>query len=209
MDLIANLFNPDPLILQTAAFAIYTIDKKVYQEHSRRLKPMTKKELDKAILPPVFKNDEEVYHQKMLLIERVFLLKKMEVFYGVPGVQIAHLAEAMDEIMISAGTTLVAEGDSGNTPLYVIIEGDLDIMAGEEVIGSLKEGDIVGEKKMLESEKFDFSVVSKSNCKLLVLTKEELFDLMSLHLEIVEAVLGILKEKNETIEEANTMELFV
>ncbi len=209
MDLIANLFNPDPLILQTAAYAIYKIDKNKYQQHTRRLKPATKKELDKAILPPVFTGDDEVYHQKMLLIERVILLKKMEAFSSIPGYEITHLAECMDEIMIGPETVLIEEGDKGNTPLYIVLEGDLEIKHGGEVTSTISSGAIVGEKLILESDQFDFSCTSKNTCKLLVLRKEELMDLMSLHLEIVEAILGILKEGAESIEEESTMELFV
>lgn len=209
MDLIANLFNPDPLLLQTAAYTIYQIDKSKYQEHTRRLKSMTKKELDKAILPPVFTNEDEVYHQKMLLIERVILLKKMDAFEGVPGYEITHLAECMDEIMIAPETVLIDEGDSGNTPMYIVIDGTLEVKKDGESIGKLKKGDIVGEKLILESDKFDFSCVSLDTCKLLVLRKEELLDLMSLHLEIVEAILGLLKEGAESIKEGATMEVFV
>ncbi|MEM9896766.1 MAG: HEAT repeat domain-containing protein, partial [Bacteroidota bacterium] len=41
-DLIANLFNHDKLLLQTAANAIYTIDKEAYYRHTKRLKPHIK-----------------------------------------------------------------------------------------------------------------------------------------------------------------------
>jgi hypothetical protein len=42
-----------------------------------------------------------------------------------------------------------------------------------------------------------------------VLSKEELLDMMSLHLELVEATLHVLKESAESIEEELTMEVFV
>lgn len=209
MDLIANLFNPDPVILQTAAYAIYSIDKKAYQEHTKRLKPLIKKELDKAILPPVFKNEDEVYHQKMLLIERIILLKEMEIFSRISGVELTYLAEAMDEIMISEGTALIEEGDGGNAPIFIVLEGRLEMTQGGEKIGELKEHDIVGEKLLLESDKFDIAVTSVERSKLLTLTKEELLDLMSLHIDITEAILGVLKAGAESIDETPTMELFV
>ncbi len=209
MDMIANLFNPDPLLLQTAAYTIYTIDKVAYQEHTRRLKPQIKKELDKAILPPVFKSEDEVYHQRMLLIERVLLLKKLEIYENVPGLQITYLAEAMDEIFIGPNVTLLEEGDGGNTPMYLVLEGELDIKQGGSPTGRIGVDALFGEKLLLESDKFDFSVTSVTNCKLLVLSKEELLDMMSLHLELVEATLHVLKESAESIEEDLTMEVFV
>lgn len=210
MDMIANLFNPDPLLLQTAAYTIYTIDKLAYQENTKRLKPAIKKELDKTILPPVFKSDDEVYHQRMLLIERVLMLRNMEVFRDIPGVQVTYIAEAMDEIMVGDGTTLIEEGEGGNAPIYILIEGKMKVMKQGKVEEVLNPGSMVGEKILLESDKFDFSVVSEGMCKLLVLSKEELLDLMSLHLEIVESMLHVLKEGAETIEEeTTTMDVFV
>jgi len=209
MDMIANLFNPDHLMLQTAAHTIYVIDKASYQEHSRRLKPMIKKELDKAILPPVFKTEDEVYHQKMLLMDRVLLLKGMEIFVKVPGLQITFLAEAMDEVFVGSGVKLIEEGDGGNVPMYFVLEGELDVKRNGAVIGSLGPRDLFGEKLLLESDKFDFSVTSRTNCKLLVLSKEELLDLMSLHLELVEAMLHVLKEAAPSIDEEITMDVFV
>ena len=209
MDMIAILFNPDPLLLQTAAYTIYSIDKEAYQKHTRRLKPMTKKELDKAILPPVFKNEDEIYHQKMLLIERVVLLKRMEIFSKISGVQITHLAESMDEILVGSGTKLIEEGEGGNAPIYILIEGKLEVWKDEEKIREIGLLEIVGEKLLLETDKFDYSVVSTESCKLLVLRKEELLDLMSLHMDIVEAMLDILREGAESIEDEKTMDVFV
>ena len=207
MDLIANLFNPDPVILQTAAYTIYSIDPLAYQEHTRRLKPQVNKELDKVILPPVFKSEDEIYHQKMLLVERIILLKKMEVFSKIPGVQITYLAEVMDEIMINEGTYLIEEGDSGQVPIYILLEGKLDILEQREKVAEISPHEILGERLLLESDRFEFSAVATTRCKLLMLTKEDLLDLMSLHIEITEAVLGIKKSGTESVEE--TMELFV
>jgi hypothetical protein len=209
MDLVANLFNPDYLLLQTAASSMYRIDKLAYQEHTRRLKPNIKKELDKAILPPVFKDEDEVYHQRKLLIERILLLKDMEVFKSIPGVQITYLAENMDEVLVGPEVALIEVGDGGNAPIYVVLEGELDILKDGSVSGNLGVGSIFGEKLLLESDKFDFSVKTRTACKLLVLSKEELLDLMSLHLEIVEAMLHVLKEGAPSIEEEISMEVFV
>lgn len=209
MDMIANLFNPDPLLLQTAAYTIYTIDKEAYQKHTKRLRPITKKELDKGILPPVFKNKNEVYHQKKLLIERVILLKRMDVFNKIPGQQITYLAESMEEVLVRAGTQLIEEGEGGNAPIYILLEGRLEMRKGEKKIRDIGLLEIMGEKFLLETDKFEFSIVTVENAKLLVLKKEKLLDLMSLHLDILESVLNIMKGREESIEDEKTMEVFV
>jgi ATP:ADP antiporter, AAA family len=209
MDLIANLFNPDPLILQTSAYAIYKIDKQKYLDNTRRLKSFTKKELDKAILPPVFRDEEEDYHQKLLLIERVLLLKSMGVFSEIPGIQITYLAEAMDEIKVRPQTKLIEQGEGGNAPMYIVLDGVVGLYENDQRIGEVRAQGIFGEKLLLDSDRFEFTAVAENDCKLLVLRKEELQDLLSLHMEIVEAFLKILREGAESIEHTETADLFM
>lgn len=206
-DLIANLFNPDPYILQIAAHSIYRIDPKAYHVHTRRIKPAHKKELDKLILPPVFIEEGEIYHQKILLLDRVLLLKKMPQFASVPGDQITLMAEVMDEIMVKDGTKLIEEGATGAEPIYFIIEGEVEIVK-ENKKSSLNSGSMFGEKLLLNKEKYNYQAISRGVTTLLVLRKEELFDLMSKYIPIMEAYIAILNEdylKKEEEEEVYEM----
>ena len=206
-DLIADLFNPDPCILQTAAHAIYRINKNEYLLNSKRIKPSLKKELDKAILPPVFIEEGETYHKKILLLDRVLLLKNMAQFASIPGDQITYLAEVMDEIMVKEGTKLIEKGESGTAPIYIVIDGEVNI-TNEQGQQKVSRGEMFGEKLLLHGERFDFNAVAKGTTTLLVLRKEELADLMSRHIDIMEAYISILNEdylKEEEEEEVYAM----
>ena len=194
-DLIANLFNPDPLLLQTAAYVIYKLDKAAYHEHTKRLKPVTKKELDKSILPPVFRGEDEEYHQKLLLIERVMNIKGIELFKRIPGEQITYLAECFEEIRVKMGSTVIREGDSGMEPMYIVLEGEVDIYEGDNKINSLKKGGVFGEKNLVESDKFSFTALTRTECTLLFIRKEELLNLMSKYIEIIDCWVDILNEE--------------
>lgn len=205
-DLIANLFNPDSLLLQTAAFAIYTIDKDAYQTHSKRLKPTIKKELDKAILPPVFRDEEEAYHQKLLLIERVIQVKGIELFKKIPGELITYLAEAMEEIKVKMGDTVIREGDSGMEPMYIILDGVIDIYEGDDKVSEKESGGVFGEKHLIESEQFNYTALARGECTLLMLRKEELLSLMSKHIEILDCWIDILNgDLEEEVEIAEVL----
>ncbi len=200
-DLIANLFNPDHLLLETAAYTIYKLDKEAYHRHTKRLRPGIKKELDKAIVPPVFKNDDEDYHQKLLLIERVLLLKEVEELSSVEGQLITYIAEELDEVQLSEGTTIIDQGDTGNAPLYIIVDGVVDIYQNDEKVGERMRNGLIGQEYILESNQFDYRAIVRNKCTLLVLRKEELQDLMSKHLEIVEAYFKILNRTENKEEE--------
>ncbi len=199
-DLIANLFNSDKLMLQTAAYTIYHLDKDVYHKNTKRLKPSIKKELDRAILPPVFLEEGERYHQKLLLIERIILLKQNPIFHEISGEIVTYIADVLDEIRVRPGTELIQKGDKGTEPMYLIREGDVVIRrdAEEEHLG---EGQVFGEKLILESETFDYTAVAEDEVTLLVLRKEEFLDLMAKHVDIVEAYLRVLNGEVKIVEE--------
>jgi hypothetical protein len=191
-DVIANLFNPDPLLLQTAAYVIYLIDKESYHEHTKRLKPVTKKELDKAILPPVYRNEDEEYHQKLLLIERVIELKKIEMFSHIPGELITYMAESLEEVRVKLGSTIIREGDSGMEPMYIVLKGSIDIYEGDHKVAERERGGVFGEKNITETDTFGFTALARTECTLLLMRKEELLNLMSKHIEILDSWVDIM-----------------
>ncbi len=206
-DLIANLFNTDKLMLQTAAFTVYKLDPDAYHANTKRLKPSTKKELDRSILPPVFLEEGEEYHQKLLLIERILLLKGLKIFSTISGELITYIADALEEIRVRKGTALIERGDKGIEPLYIIRDGKVKLESVEEV-SELEHGDVFGEKLILENELFDFSATAETDVTLLVLRKEELLDLMAKHIDIVEAYLRILNDDfMEQEEEEESLEM--
>lgn len=200
-DLIANLFNQDKLMLQTAAYVIYKLDPEVYHTNTKRLKPSIKKELDKAILPPVFLEEGEEYHQDLLLIDRVVLLKSLPHFAGVHGEVITFLADALEEIRVKAGTELIQVGDHGGTPLYIVRNGSVLIKREGEEDERLGVKAVFGEKLITESEFFDFSAVAETDTSLLVLRKEELLDILAQHLDLVESYLRVMNDELEREDE--------
>lgn len=206
-DLIANLFNPDPLLLQTAAHVIYQLDKSAYHEHTKRLKPVTKKELDKAILPPVFRSEDEEYHQKLLLIERVILLKKIETFNTISGELITYLAEGFEEIKVKLGTTIIREGDSGMEPMYIVLDGDVDLYEGDLKIDEVGKNGVFGEKNLVESDLFKFTALTRNECTLLLIRKVELLNLMSKHIELIDCWIDILNEETQVDEKEEVVDV--
>lgn len=202
-DLIANLFNPDRFMLQTAAAVIYRLDKEVYHTHTKRLKSSVKKELDKAIVPPVFKSDDEEFHQKLLLVERAIMLKQIDIFSEIPGVELVDLAECFDEIKVDAGVDVIEKGDTGNSPIYIVLKGKLKVHDGEDTIETIEEKGIVGHKLILGNDINEHTVTTEVESLLLVLGKDELYDQVSKHIEMVDGILNIINEEKSEKEFAS------
>lgn len=193
-DIIANLFNPDPLMLQTAAAVMFKLDKESYHHHTRRLKSSVKKELDKAIVPPVFQSKDEKFYQKLLIIERAILLKQLDIFESIPGVILVELALCLDEIKVDKGTTLIEQGDNGNSPVYIVLSGKLKVHDGDDLKQVVKERGIYGHKLVIGTDINPYTVTADVESIVLVLDKDELYDKVSKHIEMVDGILSIVNE---------------
>ena len=204
-DIIANLFNPDPVLRQTAAYLLYTLDKDAYHFNTKRLKPSVKKEMDKALLPPVFLQEGEEYHQQLLYIERLLQLKNMVEFKEISGNVVTSLAEVFDEIRVSKDTLLIEKGDPGNAPIFIILKGAVELTDADGHVTKLGKNDMFGESKLLDSEQFDIQARTTETTDLLVLRKEELFNQMSMHVEIIDTFIKVInhdykKKQEETFD---------
>lgn len=204
-DLIANLFNPDPFLLQTAASVIYRLDKNAYHHHTRRLKPQTKKELDRVILPPIYNMDED-YHHKMIGIEKAIFIKRVMAFANIPGRIICEMAEAFEERKVKKDEIISKRGASGEMPLYVIVKGSVEASDEKDEKRVFKPKNIFGEQLIVEGDTSEWEYTASEETVLLYLRKEELFNLMSKHLEVAQAFITIIN--GEVEEEVIQEEIF-
>ena len=127
----------------------------------------------------------------------------MPEFKKVPGELITYIAEVLDEIIVQEGTTLVDSDDTGSIPCYIVLEGLVDIYQNDQKVEERSRAGLVGHENLLSDNHFDYVGLTRGACTLLVLRKEELMDLMSRHVEIMEAYLDILnREVGEEEEES-------
>lgn len=205
IDLIANIFNPDKFILETVFHSIYRIDPEAYYFHSRRISPIVKAEIDRAILPPAFKTDEDFYHQKKLLLERVFALRETPFFRDLNGLILMTIAENSDEILLDANVSLIDKGDSGISPIYFVLDGEVELQFEDGGMGKVRKGEMIGEKIILDSSKFEFTAVTKEKTLLLLIRKEEFFDSLTIYKDLIFAQLNIMSGKitKDTTEEVD------
>ena len=84
----------------------------------------------------------------------------------------------------------------------MIIDGKIDVFRSGEVFVALVPKDIMGEEVILFSEKYDYQAVAREETSFFILPKEEIFDLMTLHSEILKAFLDLIDKsvKSDSID---------
>lgn len=127
------------------------------------------------------------------MVTTVEALSKVELFRGLAARGLERVASIASEERHAAGHTLFREGDAGDK-LYVIVEGKTRISRrvpgmGEEALAVLGPGSSFGEMALIDEVPRSADAIIHERCKLLVLSKEALQDLMFLDKELAYEVL--------------------
>jgi CRP-like cAMP-binding protein len=85
----------------------------------------------------------------ILTLERVLLLKQVEMFAAVDDDVLAGLAARMREREAVAGETLLREGEMGQE-LYVVVTGKVRVHCGEQTRAELGPRGVIGELAALD-----------------------------------------------------------
>jgi CRP-like cAMP-binding protein len=132
-------------------------------------------------------------------VEKVLFLKSVDLFRGLPGEELAQIAEIAEEVAISEGGIVFSVGDMGDA-LYIVLEGKVRVYNGEKTIAEIGERECVGEMAVLDSEPRSASVAAMAETLLLKIGREEFKDILS---ERPEISLGIMKVLSRRLRQAN------
>ena len=75
------------------------------------------------------------------------------------------LANNLIQQIYNQGEYICRDGEIGNC-MFIIKEGEVDVMKGKKVIRTLKKGENFGQKALLEGDRRTMDVVAKTKCKL-------------------------------------------
>src|SRR5688500_2084712 len=133
-------------------------------------------------------------HDKLLLLEKVLVLKSLAIFSETPETILSELAPLMQEEEAEAGTVLFKEGDIGDC-MYIIYKGDVKIHKGSTTLAILQEKDVFGELSLLDSETRLATATSNTDCFLFKIDQEPFYELLESRPEIAKGFIKILCQR--------------
>ncbi len=77
-----------------------------------------------------------------------------------------------DTLAIPAGQTIFNEGDTGGVAMYVVVEGEVDLLVKGKLVESLGPGGVLGEMALLDNVPRSASAVAKSACRLVEINEK-------------------------------------
>lgn len=128
---------------------------------------------------------------RLLLVEKVLILKSLSIFKDTPEHILADLAPLMEEEEYEGGSVIFKEGEVGDC-MYIIQQGEVKIHKGNIVLTVLKEKEVFGELALLDPEVRSASATADSDCYLFRIQQEPFYELVENRPEIAKGFIQIL-----------------
>lgn len=169
--------SPEDLLRQTAAWVLRQVaGKEEVEQPNGNLHVSITTSGEKAML---------------LTIEKVIVLRTVDLFAGTPDEILGEIAALLKEIEVPAGATIFAQGEQGDS-MYIIVEGVVDALDGDQVFTQMGERQVFGEMALLDGEPRTATIRAAQPTRLLRLDQEPFYELMEDRLEIARGVIHIL-----------------
>lgn len=178
LDLIAQMFNPDMLIREVAAWALYQIDEKDYHRNVKRLSDEQQRDLTEVIL----------HVQSLSKFEKVLFFQKIDLLQGIPGIILSHLADISEEVKLKQGESLILD-DKVNNDFYVQVSGTVDFYERGIYVAEFSTGQFIGE--MLAKPNFVNTnlIIAKDDARILKFNKDKFYELLADNVKLADKVL--------------------
>jgi len=127
-------------------------------------------------------------------IEKVIILKDVELFGETPDELLAEIAGLLTEVEVAPGEPVFAKGDVGDS-LYVIVSGQVRVHDAGMTINHLGESEVFGEMALLDTETRMAAVTAESETLLLRLDQEAFYELMDTRSEVARGIIRVLSAR--------------
>ena len=134
----------------------------------------------------------------MTTIEKVLVLKGVELFAEIPSEELAAIAMIADEVEVDAGEAVLREGEHGDA-LYFVVSGTAHVHRAGRSIGELTDRAVFGEIALLDPGPRSASVDARTDLVLLRIGRDDFVELLSARPEVP---LGIIKMLARRLREA-------
>lgn len=138
--------------------------------------------------------------EKLLLFEKVLILKSLHLFQETPETILSELAPLLEELEYEQGTTVFKEGDIGDS-MYIIYKGEVSIHKSNKTLATLKEKEVFGELSLLDSETRSATATCSTDCFLFKIDQEPFYELLDVRPEISRGFISILCRRLRALNE--------
>ncbi len=126
--------------------------------------------------------------------EKVFLLRTVPLFAGLDAQQLAPVTEILQQVDVEEYDVVFEEGQEGHA-LYIIADGEVDILKDGRRIASLTAPDCFGEMAVLDHATRSATVQARTDVALYKISREDFQDLVELYPALSRGIIKVLAQR--------------
>jgi CRP-like cAMP-binding protein len=130
----------------------------------------------------------------LLTVEKVMILKSVDIFAHTAEEILVDLAGLLKEIHAPAATTIFQQGERGDS-MYIVVEGEVEALDGDRAFTRMGERQVFGEMALLDGEPRTATIRTTQQTQLLRLDQEPFYELMDDRIEIARGIIHVLLQR--------------
>ncbi len=132
--------------------------------------------------------------QELNIIEKVIALEGVDLLKNLNPDQLSRIATIAREVRYPAGKTIV-EPEKALDSLFVILDGEVEISQKGNPLTVAKQNDVVGAWALFDSDPMPVTAKTLGDTKLLRISRDDFYDLLSDNMEITAAIFSMLVKR--------------
>lgn len=188
--LIAQVFNSDRLLQETAAWVVHNKDKQAFASIRERLPQRDKKFLDSSIENNQLLDglDDGFF----LEIEMVMFIKQLPVFKHIHGSLICDLADKITPVELNLAEKLKLPSQEDSRVIFIVAHGEVKLMEGDRILTVMKKGSVYGDLFQDGPAHAATEVIASERSILFRINLLDFYFVMANHHELVQ---GLIKNR--------------
>ncbi len=128
------------------------------------------------------------------MLDRLFVLKRTNVFRDLPEEVLASLAGYLDERHVDAGEAIFRQGDVSRA-MYIVVDGQVAIHDDQRPLGMIGPNEVLGERSALTKDVHRASATAAEDCTLFMLDRDLLYEVMAGNPAVARGIIQVLVER--------------
>ena len=128
------------------------------------------------------------------MIEKIIILKSLELFSEISEKDLLSLATQLTEIEYDSNSTIMKQGELG-TSMYIIVQGEVEVIIDDKVVVKLGEKSIFGELAALDPEPRSATIRTTKDTLVFKIESTVIYNLISEYIDVARGIIKILCQR--------------
>ncbi|WP_185152617.1 hypothetical protein, partial [Fulvivirga aurantia] len=185
----ANLVNPDSILRETAAEAIYEIYRENLDTYKDRFQDLKRYDTTTHTIEKVIAERNQDKGTSLMKFEIIAFLNDVPDFMKIPGLVLSEIAKVMTPMKFESGDSIDNYDSTAQMDYYVVYQGSVELLKNGDFYNKFEAGSFIHNLDWINKTRDFVELKAQSEVIILKIKRQNLNELMSFYDEIPASIL--------------------